>query len=81
VHTMGGVMHGARGSHHEARTKHVARIIDADIVFTDHRLSFANGNHVASTNSTASKPDTPIQSPQQSLKNTSQDIPSAPAAA
>jgi len=86
MHATGGVMHGTRGSHHEARTKHVARIIDADIVFTDHRLSFANGNHVASTTSTASKPVTPTQSPQQSLKNTSQDIPpsasaSAPAAA
>jgi len=57
-----------RGSHHEARSKHVARIIDADIVFTDHRLSFANGNKAApeaataTTTASARAPNSPQES-------------------
>ena len=39
-----GAHHGKAGSHHEGRKKHQARIIDADVVFSDARLSFANGS-------------------------------------
>ena len=39
-----GSTHGSRGSDYVARNKHSARIIDADIIFSDTRLSFANGS-------------------------------------
>jgi broad specificity phosphatase PhoE len=40
-----GVRHGSASTvHTHIKAKHKAKIIDADIIFSDHRLSFANGN-------------------------------------
>jgi len=74
LHKTGGRVSGGRSSPHEARSKHVARIIDADIVFTDHRLSFANGNK-AVPGSGPARPATPTQPPLSKVSNTTEQAP------
>jgi broad specificity phosphatase PhoE len=47
-HPKVGEKHGSSNArYNQDRGKHVARIIDADVIFSDHRLSFANGNKIS----------------------------------